>query len=65
MPAFGNQAEKISPFLKRGHMTTDEFLHAIREKITLQYNNKAYSHMRNKDYETALEYYKKRNQFDS
>jgi tetratricopeptide (TPR) repeat protein len=64
MPAFSNKAEKISPFLKRGHMTPDEFLQAIREKITRQYNNKAYSYMRNKDYETALEYYEKSSQFD-
>ena len=65
MPAFGNKAEKITPFLKRGNMTTDEFLQAIKEKITRQYNNKAYSHMQNRDYETALEYYEISSQFDS
>jgi len=64
IPAFSNKAEKISPFLKRGHMTTADFLRAIKEKIAHQYNDKAYSHMRNKDYETALEYYEKGSQYD-
>jgi tetratricopeptide (TPR) repeat protein len=65
IPAFGTKAEKITPFLQRGNMTTDEFLEAIKEKITRQYNNKAYSHMKNRDCETALEYYEKSSQIDS
>jgi tetratricopeptide (TPR) repeat protein len=57
-------AKSISPFMKDKHKTTDEFISAIKERITYKYNNKGYSLFKNKQYEEALKYYEMTLNFD-
>ena len=66
MPSMDSKpAKSISPFIKGKHKTTDEFVDAIKRRITYKYNNKAYSLFRNKQYEEALKYYEMSLNFDS
>jgi len=65
MPSMDSKpAKSISPFIKGKHKTTDEFVDAIKRRITYKYNNKAYSLFRNKQYEEALKYYEMSLNFD-
>ena len=65
MPSIDSKpAKSISPFIKGKHKTTDEFVDAIKRRITYKYNNKAYSLFRNKQYEEALKYYEMSLNFD-
>ena len=57
-------AKSISPFIKGKHKTTDEFISAIKERITYKYNNKGYSLFKNKQYEEALKCYEMSLNFD-
>ncbi len=57
-------AKRISPFTKGNHMTPDEFISAIKKKITNKYNNKGYSLCKEKQYEEALKYYEMTLNFD-
>ena len=58
IPALDSKPDKsISPFLKGKHMTPDEFVISIKNRITNKYNNKGYSLFTNKQYEEALKYY--------
>ncbi len=57
-------AKSISPFKKGNHMTPDEFISAIKKRITYKYNNKGYSLFKNKQYEEALKYYEMTLNFD-
>jgi len=57
-------AKSISPFMKGKHKTTDEFISAIKERITYKYNNKGYSLFKNKQYEEGLKYYEMTLKFD-
>jgi len=57
-------AKSISPFIKGNHMTPNEFISAIKKRITNKYNNKAYSLFTNKQYEEALKYYEMTLDFD-
>jgi len=50
--------------MKGKHKTTDEFISAIKERITYKYNNKGYSLFKNKQYEEALKYYAMTLNFD-
>ena len=45
-------------------MTPDEFISAIKERITYKYNNEGYSLFKNKQYEEALKYYEMSLNFD-
>jgi len=58
-------AKSISSFIKGKHKTTDEFVDAIKRRITYKYNNKGYSLFKNKQYEEALKYYEMSLNFDS
>jgi tetratricopeptide (TPR) repeat protein len=57
-------AKSISPFIKGKHKTTDEFVDAIKRRITYKYNNKGYTLFKNKQYEEALKYYEMSLNFD-
>ena len=57
-------AKSIFPFKKGNHMTPDEFISAIKKRITNKYNNKGYSLFKNKQYEETLKYYKMTLNFD-
>ena len=57
-------AKSISTFIKGKHKTTDEFVDAIKARITYKYNNKGYSLSKNKQYEEALRYYEMSLNFD-
>ena len=48
--------ERISPFLKGKPMTTNEFVDAIKKRITNTYNNKGYALFTNKQYGDVLKY---------
>ena len=65
MPSMDSKpAKSISPFIKGKHKTTDEFVDAIKRRITYKYNNKGYSLFKNKQYEEALKYYEMSLNFD-
>ena len=57
-------AKGISPFKKSNDMTPDEFISAIKKRITNKYNNKGYSLFKNKQYEETLKYYEMTLNFD-
>jgi tetratricopeptide (TPR) repeat protein len=57
-------AKSISPFKKSNDMTPDEFISAIKKRITNKYNNKGYSLFKNKQYEETLKYYEMTLNFD-
>jgi tetratricopeptide (TPR) repeat protein len=66
MPSMDSKpAKSMSPFLKGKHQTTDEFVDAIKRRITYKYNNKGYSLFNDKQYEEALKYYEMSLNFDS
>ncbi len=56
IPSISSKTERIYPFRKGTDWTIDEFLHAIRERIAYQYNNKGHSCFQRKNYEDALKY---------
>lgn len=64
IPSFNSKAKKIYPFLKSGNMTTGEFVQSIKNHIAYQYNNKGYLCVKNKEYESAMKYYKMTLDFD-
>ena len=57
IPSFNGKAERIHPFRKVKDYTIDEFLRAIKNKLTFKYNNKGYSSFKIKEYEEAIKYY--------
>ena len=57
-------AKSISPFKKGKYKTTDEFVDAIKRRITYKYNSKGSSLYKEKQYEKALKYYEMTLNFD-
>lgn len=58
IPAFGNQAVKVHPFLKSGNLSVDEFLAKIKDRIARQYTKEALSSYKRKAYQAALSHIK-------
>ena len=65
IPALDSKPDKsISPFIKGKHMSTHDFIDAVKARITNKYNNKGYSLYKNNQYEDALKYYAMTLNFD-
>ena len=60
VPSLGSKNERIYPFRKEeADLTNDEFIEAIRQKISHIYNKKGHSCYQKKEYEEAIKYYEK------
>jgi tetratricopeptide (TPR) repeat protein len=65
IPAFSNKTQKAYPFLKSGHLSVDEFLAQVKDRIARQYNQKALSSFKSKAHEDALGYLEMAISYDS
>ena len=65
VPSLYGEVERIWPFCKGTHWTTDEFLRAVKEGITQKYNSKSFSCYKSKNFKDALRYLDMALGFDS
>lgn len=65
IPAFHSKPDRLHPFSKDHTMTVEEFLKALKEKITYQYNQRGYESFKKKRYEEALKYLQMSLDFDA
>ncbi|MBL7178233.1 MAG: tetratricopeptide repeat protein [Desulfobacteraceae bacterium] len=56
IPAINGKPDRLHPFSKDQNMTIEEFLKALKQKITHQYNQRGYESFKKKQYEEALKY---------
>ena len=64
VPALEDKPERVHPFREDGDMSVDEFVKVLREKVVYPYSNRGHQSFKEKEYETAIEYYETALKYD-
>lgn len=65
VPTINSKPERLHPFSKDHNMSVEEFLKALKQMISYQYNQRGYESFKKKRYEEALKYLQMSLDFDT
>ncbi len=65
LPSFDRRGVRISPFLKKGALSPEDFIGKIKKKISGYYNRQGYARHENGDYEEAVDAYRRAVKYNS